>query len=115
GPATAAQLRRPSGVAVDGSGILYIADSGSNRIRRVSTAGMIDTIAGNGLAGAGGDDGAATSAQLNRPWAVAVDDLGNVLVADRYNYRVRKLSQSLIRSSGPLNAASSLPGPVAPG
>ena len=66
GPATSAQLYGPSGVAVDSAGNLYIADSGNNRIRKVSN-GVITTVAGNGTGGFSGDNGPAISAQLDRP------------------------------------------------
>ena len=86
GPATTAMLNHPNGVAVDASGNLYIADSGNNRVREVVAAtGNIITIAGNGNHGLGGDGGPATSATLYYPMGVAVDSLGNVLIADTYN------------------------------
>ena len=66
GPATSAQLNTPYGVAVDAAGNLYIADTGNHRIRKVSN-GVITTVAGNGTPGYSGDNGPATSAQLNRP------------------------------------------------
>jgi len=75
GPATYAELSAPNGVAVDPAGNLYIADTGNNRIRKV-TNGVITTVAGNGTAGLSGDNGPATNAQLNRPKGVAVDSAG---------------------------------------
>jgi sugar lactone lactonase YvrE len=96
GQATAAQLNYPYGVAVDGSGNLYIADSSNNRIRRVGTDGTISTVAGNGTPGFAGDGGAATSAQLNLPTGVAVDQSGNLYIADANNQRVRKVSGGTI-------------------
>ena len=92
GPATSAQLSLPAGVAVDGSGNLYIADSGNNRIRKVSATGIITTVAGNGSPGYSGDGGPATSAQLNQPAGVAVDASGNLYIADSSNNRIRKVS-----------------------
>ena len=93
GAATNAQLNVPSGVAVDGSGNLFIADTNSHRIRKVSAAtGVITTLAGNGTQGFGGDWGAATSALLYGPVGIAVDGSGNVFVADRLNSRIRKVS-----------------------
>ncbi len=82
----------PAGVAVDGSGNLFIADSANNRIRKVSTSGIITTVAGNGANGFSGDGGNATSAQLNSPYGVAVDGSGNMYVADNGNNAVRLLT-----------------------
>ena len=96
GPATSAQLNTPQAVAVDSSGNFYIADTFNNVVRKVSTAGIITTIAGNGTAGYGGDGSAATSAQLNGPQGVAVDSSGNVYVCDTQNARVRKISGGTI-------------------
>jgi sugar lactone lactonase YvrE len=90
GPATSAQLHSPTGVAVDASGNLYIADEMNNRIRKV-TDGVISTIAGTGTAAYSGDDGTATSAQLNHPSSVAVDALGNVYFSDSSSSVVRIL------------------------
>src|SRR5665213_1850590 len=79
GPATSAQLDSPAGVAVDTSGNIYIADTHNHRIRKVS-GGTITTVAGNGTAGFSGDGGAATSAMLSNPTALAVDSSGNLYV-----------------------------------
>ncbi len=92
GPATQAALSGPRGVAVDASGNIYIADNGNHRIRKVSTAGIITTIAGSGLEGFSGDGGPATSASLRFPNYVAVDRAGNVYVSDTGNNRIRKVS-----------------------
>jgi streptogramin lyase len=91
GPATAAKLNQPSGVAVDTSGNLYIADMGNNVIRKVSTGGTIKTVAGNGTAGYSGDGGAPTSAKLNQPRGVAVDAAGALYIADTQNNVIRKV------------------------
>jgi sugar lactone lactonase YvrE len=92
GPATSAQLNGPSGVALDGAGNLYIADTGNNFIRKVAAAtGIITTVAGNGTAGYSGDGGPATSAELNGPSGVAVDGAGNVYVGDSGNGLIRML------------------------
>jgi sugar lactone lactonase YvrE len=89
GPATDARFNGPSGLAVDTTGNLFIADTGNQRIRVVDTAGTITSVAGNGTAGFGGDGGPATSAQLNRPVRVAVDHGGNLFIADTGNNRIR--------------------------
>jgi hypothetical protein len=92
GPATSAAIGYPHGVAVDGSGNLFIADSFNNRIREVVKAtGNIITVAGTGTAGYSGDNGPATSAMLNNPWSVAVDGNGNIFFTDQGNNRVREV------------------------
>jgi sugar lactone lactonase YvrE len=95
GPAASAELKSPDGVAVDSGGNLYIADSGNNVIRKVSS-GLIATVAGNGTAGFSGDNGPATSAELNAPWGVALDSTGNLYISDSGNNRVRKVSNGVI-------------------
>jgi len=95
GSATSAQLDTPTGIAVDASGNVYIADSHNHRLRKV-TGGTISTIAGTGSAGFSGDGGAATSAQLSLPSAVAVDTSGNLYIADTNNQRVRKITGATI-------------------
>ncbi|MEW2373935.1 RICIN domain-containing protein [Streptomyces sp. NPDC006656] len=92
GPAVSAQLTRPRGIAVDNTGTLYIADSENHRVRKVTADGTISTVAGTGAAGFGGDGGAATTARLNGPYAVAVDSTGVLYVADFNNHRVRKIT-----------------------
>ena len=93
GPATAARLNEPSGVAVDSRGNLFITDLGNNRIRKVTAAGIINTVAGDGgIAGFKGDGGAARAALLNTPIGVAVDRDGNLFIADNLNCRIRKVT-----------------------
>ncbi len=92
GAATAANLANPAGVALDASGNLYIADSQNHRIRKVTTSGIISTVAGTGTAGYNGDGVAATTANLNNPVGVTVDGSGNLYIADALNHRVRKVS-----------------------
>jgi sugar lactone lactonase YvrE len=95
--ATAAQLDTPTGIAVDGSGNLYIADSHNHRIREVSN-GNITTIAGTGTPGFSGDAAAATAAQLSLPSGVAVDKSGNLYIADTNNHRIREVSGGTINT-----------------
>ncbi|MGA9069131.1 MAG: hypothetical protein WB424_02680 [Terracidiphilus sp.] len=92
GPATVADLDYPFGVAVDSHGAIYISDSTNNRIRKVGTDGIIETIAGTGAAGSSGDGGPARKARLSSPSGVAVDSHGNVYVADCDNNRIRQIS-----------------------
>ena len=92
GPATSAQLDSPTGVALDGSGNLYIADSNNHRIRKVDAGGMITTVAGTGTDGFSGDSGRATNAQLNNPIGVAVHGSGNLYIADSRNDRIREVN-----------------------
>jgi sugar lactone lactonase YvrE len=88
--AISASLNFPTGVALDSFGNLFIADASNNRIRKVAAAtGIITTIAGNGISGSGGDGGAATSANLNQPYGVALDSSDNLYVADTSNNRIR--------------------------
>jgi len=91
GLAVTARLNFPAGIAVDASGNLYIADDYNNRIRKVDMGGVITTIAGDGTAGYGGDDGQAVSAQLNEPWRLALDAAGHIYIADGGNQRIRVL------------------------
>jgi sugar lactone lactonase YvrE len=92
GPATAAQLYNPSQLAIDKSGNLYVADTYNNRIRKITPAGIITTVAGTGAAGFNGDGGTATTAQLNNPTSVAVDGAGNMYIGDAFNRRVRQVN-----------------------
>ena len=92
GPATAAQLFAPRGIAVDSAGNLYIADYSNQKIRMVSATGIINTIAGNGRANYTGDGGPGTSATLNFPSGVTVDSHFNVYVADTQNNVIRELT-----------------------
>ena len=94
GLATSAELNNPTGVFVDSAGNIYIADSGNNRVRKVSTSGNITTIAGTGTAGYFGDNGLATSAFLYNPTGVAVDTSGNVFIAVSTSSRIRMISTS---------------------
>ncbi|MFD2328337.1 S-layer homology domain-containing protein [Cohnella sp. GCM10020058] len=93
--ATATKLS-PMGIAVDGSGNLYIAESGNNRVRKVNTSGKISTVAGTGVSGFSGNGGQATAAKLQSPNDVAVDSAGNLYIADLSNNVVRKVTNGVI-------------------
>ncbi len=92
--ATAAQLNTPAGVAVDGSGNVYISDDYNHRIRKVDAAGIITSIAGTGAYGYNGDNIAATAATLYSPHEIALDGGGNLYICDVLNYRLRKINTS---------------------
>ena len=99
GPATAAQLLAPIDVDVDAQGNLYIADFGNRRVRKVTTTGVISTVAGIGTIGFSGDGGPATSAQLGYPYGVAADAQGNLYIADYATQRVREVSRAGVIST----------------
>ena len=94
GQASSAQLSFPTGIAVDGFGNHYIADQKANKVRKVTSAGVISTFAGTGTAGYSGDGGPATSAQLSSPMDVLVDGAGFVYIADTGNNVVRMVDTS---------------------
>ncbi len=95
GSATAAALNSPQGLAIDGVGNLYVADTGNHRVRKIEAAtGNITTLAGDGNARFFGDGGQAASASLATPSDVAADSLGNIYVADSNNSRIRKINSS---------------------
>ena len=92
GPATAALLDSPQGLALDTANNLYIADTHNHRIRKVSLlTGVISTVAGTGTAGFAGDNGSAVVAELNLPTALAVDAFNHLYVADTGNHRIRRM------------------------
>ena len=128
GPAANARIQAPRGVAVDDSGDIYVADTGNHRIRQVTPDGVIHTIAGQGTPGFLGDGGPAAAALLNSPGGLFLDGSGALYFADTGNDRVRRLTPGAASTSVPVaapstsplafsaaNAASLLPGPVAPG
>jgi len=97
--ATSAALTDPEGVAVDSAGNLYIAETGSHRVRMVALNGIITTIAGTAVDGYSGDGGPATAAQLNAPTAMAPTSGGSLLITDTNNNRVRSVSPGGIIST----------------
>jgi sugar lactone lactonase YvrE len=99
GPATAAALNNPNGLAVDTSGNVFIADTFNSRVRKVTPAGIISTVAGTGVAGFSGDGGPATAAEINAPTSLAIDSIGNLFIADRSNQRIRKVTPAGIIST----------------
>ncbi len=118
GPAISASLNFPGGVNVDPAGNLFIVDDGNNRVREVSN-GVIDTIAGTGVAGFAGDGGPPLQAELNQPFASALDPSGNLYVGDISNNRVREISGVAASAAGPaivavVSGASFAPG-IVPG
>ena len=89
--ASTAKINLPRNMAMDKNDNLYIAEQNSNRIRKIDSNGIITTVAGTGEAGYSGDGGAATSAKINAPRGVAVDNAGNIYISDRSNNRIRKV------------------------
>jgi len=110
GPATAARLKIPYGVAVDGAGNIFIAEWGNHRVRKVDADGIITTVAGSGSIGYSGDGGPATAAQLGYPSRVAVDTAGNLYIVDRSNGRIRKVDTNgiitTVAGNGPGNSGT---------
>ena len=98
GTGTAAQFDKPHSVTVVGSGnsvFIYVADAGNNRIRKITSAGKVTTLAGGT---AGDDDATGTAAQFNYPFGVAVDSSGNLYVAEANNHRIRKITREKIQA-----------------
>jgi sugar lactone lactonase YvrE len=89
GTGTGARFNNPYGVAVDSAGTVYVADSNNNRIRKITPAGVVTTLAGSTV---GYLDGTGTGAQFNNPCGVAVDSAGTVYVGDSNNFRIRKVT-----------------------
>ncbi|MGX5817870.1 IPT/TIG domain-containing protein [Chitinophaga lutea] len=97
GPATMAMFNQPLDVTVDAAGNIYVADNLNHRIRKIGTDGMVTTVAGNGTAGF--VEGTGTAAQLKNPSGLDLDKDGNLIVADRLNHRIRKITPAGVVSS----------------
>ncbi len=97
GASNVAQFRGPTGVVLDDSGNVYVADQNNNRIRKITSAGVVSTLAGTGTAGF--MDGAGNVAQFNKPHGVAIDGSGNLYVADYNNHRIRKITSGGVVST----------------
>jgi len=110
GSGTNASFRLPKGVAVDSSGNVYISDYINNRIRKITSGGLVTTLAGNGTAAFA--DGLGTNASFNEPLGIAVDSSGNVYVGDALNRRIRKITPgglvSTLAGSGAIGSADGL-------
>lgn len=105
GPATAASLRSPVGLALGPGGSIYIADNMDHRIRRVDPDGRIFTVAGNGKGGYSGDGGAAVAASLQAPFGLAVAPDGTLYIADRGNHAIRQVAGGVITTAAGTGSA----------
>lgn len=114
GPATAAELNYPTGVAVDSSGNVYVADNINNRVRKIDTSGIITTYAGNGLSGSGGIGVMATSVAISAG-GVAVDDSGNIYIANEGYIIIHKVNSSgeIYRYAGIIGSGTGVIGGLA--
>ncbi len=109
GPATAARLNGPIGVALDAAGNLYIGDASYYRVRRVDRyTRIISTIAGTGTVGFSGDGGPATNAKVSQPAGLAFDTSGNLYIADFGNYRIRLIHNAALSVGSPSMSATSV-------
>jgi hypothetical protein len=114
GPATSAAINNPRSVSPLADGGFLIPDTNNNRVRHVSAAGVIRTVAGTGTAGFSGDGGAATEAQLDHPFAVAPTSDGGFLIADIENERIRKVSAAGVITTVAGNGVSGFGGDGGP-
>jgi sugar lactone lactonase YvrE len=109
GPGAAARFNQPTGVAIDGSGNVYVADAGNSTIRKIAADGSVSTFAG-AAGSAGSNDGVGAGARFNAPQGVAVDTVGNVYVADTNNSTLRKIT-----SNGTVSTLAGAPGQTGSG
>jgi len=110
GMADTTTFNNPYAVAFDATGNLYIADTYNNLIRKLSSTGIITTIAGDGTSGFGGDGGQATLASLNAPYSICIDAAGNLYITDQGNNRIRKVNTSGIITTVAGNGTASFSG-----
>ena len=111
GQATAAELKGPSDLTLDGTGNIYISDAPSGCVRKINTSGVITTIVGNGAGGYGGDGGLAINAQLSNPYGVAIDASGYLYIADQANERLRIVSPPItVTATATVNSPTVCPG-----
>ena len=108
GPAATAQFSSPTGVTLDGSGNLLVADFTNHRIRMISS-GVVTTVAGDGIGGF--VDGAAATARFQNPAAIVVDGAGDIYVADQLNHRIRKISSGVVTTIAGTGAQGFVDGP----
>jgi DNA-binding beta-propeller fold protein YncE len=88
---TNARFNNPAGVAVDASGDIYVADDDNERIRKITSGGVVSTLSGGFLGGL--TNGIGTDAQFRSPTGIALDPSGNLYIADRHNHAIRKITQ----------------------
>jgi sugar lactone lactonase YvrE len=92
--ATTLPLMLPSAIVFDAAGNLYFVETGNHVVRKLSSAGIVTTVAGNGVQGFSGDNGPATAAQLDSPAGLALDSVGDLFIADSHNHRIREVSSA---------------------
>ncbi|MES2703127.1 MAG: FG-GAP-like repeat-containing protein [Bacteroidota bacterium] len=107
GPATSANLR-PNNVFADAIGNVFITDQFASRVRVINSSGIINTFAGTGTAGFSGDGGPATAANIDGPWLMTRDNLGNYYISDQNNNRIRKISPSGLPTVAPIGGSSTV-------
>jgi hypothetical protein len=112
GTGSAARFRQPRGVAVDNAGNVYVGDSGNNTIRKITSGGLVTTLAGSAVGNTGSADGAGNAVLFNFPYGVAVDTSGNVYVADGNNNTIRLGNPIVPPITTPLSSPSPAPSQV---